>query len=62
MQNLVGLSYEGCCWGVQLLYEKESDKNFEELDQRVYLQFTFKGLTSAGKDIDAILEDGILGY
>ncbi len=62
VQNLVGLSYEGCCWGVQLLYEKESDKNFEELDQRVYLQFTFKGLTSAGKDIDAILEDGILGY
>ena len=47
---------------MKLLYEKASDKNFEELDRRIYLQFTFKGLSSAGKDIDALLEDGILGY
>ncbi|MDJ0834658.1 MAG: LPS assembly protein LptD [Gammaproteobacteria bacterium] len=62
VQNLVGLSYEGCCWGLQLLYEKASDKDFEEVDRTIYLQLTFKGLTSAGRDIDAILEDGILGY
>ena len=62
VQNLAGLSYESCCWGFQLLYEEEADDDFEEIDRRVYFQVIFKGLSSAGKDIDSVLEDGILGY
>lgn len=62
VQNLVGLAYESCCWGIKLLYEKASDTDFENTDSAIYVEFVFKGLSSAGKDIDSILEDGILGY
>lgn len=62
VQNLVGLAYESCCWGIKILYEKASDNDFENTDSAIYVEFVFKGLSSAGKDIDSILEDGILGY
>lgn len=62
VQNLLGLAYESCCWGLKMLYEESSDKNFEETDRVIFFQLTFKGLSSAGKDIDSVLEDGILGY
>jgi hypothetical protein len=45
-----------------MLYEESSDNNFEEVDRTVFFQLTLKGLGGAGKDIDSILEDGILGY
>lgn len=62
VQNLLGLAYESCCWGFKLLYEESSDTAFEETDRTVFFQMTFKGLSSAGNDIDSILENGILGY
>jgi LPS-assembly protein len=62
VQNLAGLAYESCCWGITMLYEEESDTDFTETDRTVYFQFTFKGLSRAGNDINALLEDGILGY
>ncbi len=62
VQNLLGLAYESCCWGLNILYEESSDSYFNETDRAVYFQLTFKGLSKAGKDIDSILEDGILGY
>lgn len=62
VQNLAGLAYESCCWGLTMLYEEESDTDFTETDRAVYFQFTFKGLSQAGNDINSLLEDGILGY
>ena len=62
VQNLLGFAYESCCWGVKLLFEESSDKDFAETDRSVYFQLTLKGLSSAGKDINSLLEDGILGY
>lgn len=62
VQNLAGVAYESCCWAFSLLYEEDSDADFTETDRAVYFQFTFKGLSQAGKDINSILEDGILGY
>ena len=62
VQNLFGFSYESCCWAFKMLYEENTDDAFENTDYSVYFQLTFKGLTNAGKDIDSILEDGILGY
>jgi LPS-assembly protein len=62
VQYLLGLNYESCCWGLTMLFEESSDKDFTKTDKAVYFQFTFKGLSSAGKDLDAILEEGILGY
>ncbi len=62
VQNLFGLAYESCCWAFQVLYEESSDKNFEETDRTVFFELTLKGLSSAGKDIDSLLEEGIVGY
>ena len=62
VQNLFGLAYDSCCWKFDLLYEEYSDEALSKTDRGIYFQFTFKGLSSAGKDIDTILEDGILGY
>lgn len=62
VQNLFGLGYESCCWGFKLLYEESSDKTFDHIDRTVFFQMTFKGFSSAGNDIDTILENGILGY
>ena len=62
VQNLFGVAYESCCWGFKMLYEESSDKEFNEVDRAVYFQLTFKGLSSAGQDINSLLEDGILGY
>ncbi len=62
VQNLLGLAYDSCCWKFDLLYEEYADEALTKTDRGVYFQFTFKGLSSAGKDIGTILEDGILGY
>ena len=62
VQNLAGVTYDSCCWRLDLLYEEDSDINFSDTDRSVYLQLTFKGLGSAGNDINALLEDDILGY
>ena len=62
VQNLFGFSYESCCWAFKMLYEENTDDAFENTNYSVYFQLTFKGLSNAGKDIDSILEDGILGY
>jgi len=62
VQNLFGLAYQSCCWGFKALYEESSDKEFEETDRAVYFQLTFKGLSSAGRDINSLLKDGILGF
>jgi len=62
VQNLIGLAYESCCWGFKVLYEESADLDFLEVDRSINVQLTFKGLSNAGKDINSILEDGILGY
>jgi LPS-assembly protein len=62
VQNLFGLEYDSCCWRFDLLYEDSSDDALTTTDHSIYFQFTFKGLSNAGKDIGLILEDGILGY
>jgi LPS-assembly protein len=62
VQSLLGVQYDSCCWRFDLLFEESSDEALTRTDKGVYFQFTFKGLSSAGKDIGTILEDGILGY
>jgi LPS-assembly protein len=62
VQYLGGFSYESCCWRFDVLYEKKSDTDFTDIERSLFFQLTFKGLGSAGKDIDTMLKDGILGY
>ena len=62
VENLFGLSYESCCWGLKILASQVSDDEFEETDQALFFELTLKGLTQAGRDIDARLHRVIPGY
>jgi LPS-assembly protein len=62
VHNLVGAAYESCCWEFQVLYEEESNEQITETDYAFYLQLTFKGFSSAGRNVSTIVRDGILGY
>jgi len=62
VQDLFGLAYESCCWGFKALYEESSDNNFDEVDRAFYFKLTFKGLSDTGQNIDALLEESIVGY
>jgi LPS-assembly protein len=65
--TFLGLRYDSCCWAVRLVgHEKFNRVELNELiyDKEVYLELELKGLSSIGsrKDIDTVIENGILGY
>jgi LPS-assembly protein len=64
VENLFGLAYESCCWGLKILAARTSasEDNFDEIDNVIYLQLTLKGLSSVGQDIDQEISDSIPGY
>ncbi len=64
VENLLGISYQSCCWGLKILAGQtgDEDEDFSETDNRIYFELTFKGLSKAGRDIDAQLDDAIPGY
>jgi LPS-assembly protein len=62
VENLFGLNYESCCWGLKILASQTSDDDFLVTDRAVYFELTFKGLSQAGRDIDAQLAKAIPGY
>lgn len=72
IENLTGLKYEGCCWGIMLAYKRER-KTFSgnarvsetaRTDYRNYwfLQFELKGLGGVTNVISRLLEERIEGY
>ncbi len=64
VDHLLGFAYESCCWGIKILAGQNGDEsdNFAETDERIYFEITLKGLSAAGRDIDAQLADAIPGY
>jgi LPS-assembly protein len=64
VENLLGINYESCCWGLKILAGQTGDEvdDFVEPDTSIYFEITFKGLSQAGQDIDARLFDAIPGY
>lgn len=64
VDNLLGFAYESCCWGIKILAGQSGDESddFAETDERIYFEITLKGLSAAGRDIDAQLADAIPGY
>lgn len=61
LETLGGFEYQSCCWSFTFLsrhYLKTDDKYTTSF----FFQIELKGLTRIGKDIDAVLEHGILGY
>ncbi len=62
VENLFGVNYESCCWGLKILASQTSDADFLVTDRAVYFELTFKGLSQAGRNIDAQLVNAIPGY
>jgi len=64
VENLLGISYESCCWGLKILAGQSGDEleDFAETDNSIYFELTLKGLSKAGRDIDAQLHEAIPGY
>jgi len=64
VENLLGISYESCCWGFKMLAGQTGDdtEDFAETENSIYFEFTFKGLGQAGQDIDSQLFEAIPGY
>jgi len=64
VDNLLGFNYESCCWGLKILAGQSGDEteDFAETDNRIYFELTLKGLSTAGRDIDAQISDAIPGY
>ena len=64
VEKLLGLAYESCCWGLKILASQTSDEDedFAVLDEAIYFQLTLKGLSQAGRDIDAEIAESIPGY
>jgi len=62
LENLGGIEYQSCCWSTQLVVRSYLDDVSGNTNRTILLQFTLKGLTSLGSDVDSALDDGILGY
>jgi LPS-assembly protein len=64
VENLLGINYESCCWGLKILAGQTGDdfEDFAETTNSIYFELTFKGLSQAGDDINTQLTDAIPGY
>ena len=62
VENLFGISYESCCWGLKMLYSEVSDDDFIETDTGLFFELTLKGFTQAGRNVDSYLRTAIPGY
>ena len=64
VENLVGINYESCCWGLKILAGQTGDDidDFETTTNSIFMELTFKGLSQAGEDIDSQLIRAIPGY
>jgi LPS-assembly protein len=62
LEQLVGLEYESCCWGLRLVSRRYLSTRDGTRDSSIGLQLVLKGMTSIGTAADTMLEHGILGY
>ncbi len=62
VENIFGLNYESCCWGLKILASEVSDDDFIETENSLYFELTLKGLSQAGYDVDNYLKTAIPGY
>jgi LPS-assembly protein len=62
IEGLLGIGYESCCWGVQLLGRSYVNSTGIGHTNSVFLQLELKGLGKLGSSVDDALERGILGY
>lgn len=65
IDTIVGLSYDSCCWSIQLLAQRRllNTTSTDAYDNSILVQFVFKGLGSiSGSKAKNTLERSIYGY
>ncbi len=68
LENLVGLSYQNCCWIVRAVYQRSVEPDSSDgsnaltTDEAILLEFQLKGLGGLGDKIASVLEETIFGY
>ena len=62
LEQLFGLEFESCCWGLRLVSRRHISTRDGTRDSSFGLQLVLKGMTSVGTAADNMLERGILGY
>jgi LPS-assembly protein len=62
LEQLVGLEYQSCCWGLRLVSRRYLSTRDGTMDNSFGLQLVLKGVSNIGSSADAMLERGILGY
>jgi LPS-assembly protein len=62
VENLLGVAYESCCWGIKILASETNDADFIVTDRALFIELTFKGLSRAGQDVEGRLKKAISGY
>jgi LPS-assembly protein len=62
LEQLYGLEFESCCWGIRLVSRRYISTRDGTRDSSIGLQLVLKGMTSVGTAAGKLLERGILGY
>jgi LPS-assembly protein len=62
IDNLFGVNYESCCWGIKILARQISNDTFTITDSAVFFEFTLKGLGQSSRILDSQLANAIPGY
>ena len=61
LEDFVGVEYDSCCWNFQILHRHVVIAQ-NTYDNVFFLQLSLKGLVTAGRHLDDLVENGILGY
>lgn len=62
VEQLIGTSYDSCCWAFSVIIQESADDDFVEFDRSIYFQFSLKGLSSIGRKNQNLLSESIPGY
>lgn len=62
LESLSGLEYESCCWRLSLVGRSYVNDTRGSTNRSIFVELELKGLTSVGRRVESLLENGILGY
>ncbi|MFT4606609.1 MAG: LPS-assembly protein [Urechidicola sp.] len=62
VENLFGVNYESCCWGIKILASQTSNDTFTKTDNALFFELSLKGLGQYGRTLDSQLTNAIPGY
>ena len=61
LEDFIGFEYDNCCWNFQILH-RHVIIGANTYDNVFFFQLSLKGLVTAGRHLDDLVESGILGY